>query len=374
MSARGAITLTLANVATGVLNYGFQVHAGVALDAAAFGSFSAWLAQVTLVGSIASVVQFLSLDFPVTRFDSIVRGLGVASIAAIAAQLAFAKSLGPFVLGAITVAGGVLLYAVLGQLQGRLRLGVLGAAVFAVASVRVGLSFVTTFYVAQAAAAFAGIGAVGVFAFRRGADGDTSHAAAGPAFGVRLLRSIILAFAAVVFPQLDVLVLSLREDATTLGHFARIALIARIVFFAGSTVLPVLHSYQRRAVEDDAEPPAFVLLAQRWLPGATIAGSLVLAFVADRAVLHLPAAEVPWLYLSCPSAALLLSILAQLQRVAVRGELVRAASCLAGVVLVSALASLLSIGDVTRYVLLTCAGNALVLAVSTVLASRPCRS
>jgi hypothetical protein len=374
MSARGAITLTLANVATGVLNYAFQVHAGVALDAAAFGTFSAWLAQVTLVGSIASVVQFLSLDFPVTRFDAIVRGLGVASIAAVVGQIAFGKSLDLFALGAITVGGGILLYAVLGQLQGRLRLGHLGAAVFVAAGVRVGLSFVTTFYVAQAAAAFAGIAAVGLVTFGRdGATGEARPTARAP-FGVRLFRSILLAFAAVVFPQLDVLVLSLREDAATLGHFARIALVARIVFFAGSTVLPVLHSHQLRAVEDHAEPPAFVLVAQRWLSPVTIAGSLVLAFVADRAVLHLAADQAAWLYLSCPSMAVLVSILGQLQRIAVRGEVARATSCLGGVLVASALASILSAGNVTRYVVLTCVGNALVLAVSTVLASRPCRS
>jgi hypothetical protein len=374
MSARGALALTLANVAAGVLNYLFQVRAAIALDATAFGAFSGWLAQITLIGSIACVVQFLSLDFRLTRFDALVRPVGIAAVGAVGVQVVVGGALDRVVLGALTVAGGILLYAIVGQLQGRVRLADVGAAVFVAAGARLGLSFLTTFYAAQAASAFAGVGAVGLLAFRREPERPTPPRDAGARFGVRLSRSVLLAFATVVFPQLDVLLLSLRVDATTLGLFSRYALAARIVFFAGGAVLPVLLSHQLRQAEDDTAPPAFVVFAQRWLPPAVLVGALVLAIVADAAVFRVRSAHATWLYLSCASAALLVSILAQVQRLAARAEITRAGASVAGILLASGVAAAASGGVVERYVLVACAGNALVLAVSTVLASRPCRS
>lgn len=374
MSQRAAIGLTLANVAAGVLNYLFQVHAAVALDAAAFGALSVWLAQVAFASSIASVVQFLSLDFRSDRFEQLLRPVALVSIAAIVAQVAGGRSLGTFTLGVITVAGTIVFFAVIGQLQGRLRLGDAGVAVFVASLARFVLPFgIVSFYVAQAIAAFAGVAAVGALSLRgRQARPTTSEPRSG--LGARLTRSVLLAFATVVFPQLDVLVLSWRVDETTLGLFSRLALAARIVFFAGAAVLPVLLSHHLRAAETGTEPPSFVRLAQRWLPPTAVIGSVVVAFLSNAAVLHEHGDRATWLYLACVSAALLVSILIQVQRLAARTEITRAAACIAGVLLASVLAATLFPGNVTRYVLVTCAGNALVLVVASMLASRPCRS
>lgn len=374
MSARAALGFTLANVAAGVLNYLFQVHAAVAMDATAFGALSAWLAQVTFASSIASVVQFLSLDFRVERFERLVVPIGLVSAIAVVLQLWAGRALGTFTLGAITVGGGVLLYALIGQLQSRLRLGDVGLAVFATAFARMSLSFVTSFYVAQAVAAFAGVAAVAAVSLRTRADESPAAGTTKSGFGTRLVRSVLLAFATVLFPQLDVLVLSWREDATTLGMFSRLALAARIVFFAGAAVLPVLLAHQVRAAESETEPPSFVPFAQRWLAPVAVLGSMVLAFVADRAVLHVAGDQSTWLYVSCASAALLVSILLHVQRLAARGELARAGGCIAGVLIASGLGALVSNGSVTRYVIIAGAGNVLVLALATMLASRPCRS
>lgn len=375
MTARGAVALTLANVAAGVLSYLFQVRAAVALDAAAFGAFSGWLAQVTLISSVACVVQFLSLDFVFARFEALVRPLGIAAIGVVVLHVAVGRDLGPVVLGAFTVAGTILLYAVFGQLQGRVHLGDLAATVLVTFAVRLGLSFVTTFYAAHAASSFAGIGAAGVLGFRRRAEPLASRPKARAAgLRTRLSRSVLLAFATVVFPQLDVLLLSVREDAATLGVFSRYALAARIVFFGGSAVLPVLLAHQLRQAEEDTVAPPFVTFVQRALPPATVVGGLALAFAADRAIFHVAGDHAMWLYLSCASAAFLVSILAQVQRLAARSEVLRAGACIAGILAASGLAAALSPGNIARYVLLAAAGNALVLAVSTVLASRPCRS
>ena len=64
-----------------------------------------------------------------------------------------------------------------------------------------------------------------------------------------------------VFPQLDVLVLSRIEDASTLGQFSRVALAARIVFFGGAAVLPVILPHQLRSAEAVAGAEALDRLA-----------------------------------------------------------------------------------------------------------------
>jgi hypothetical protein len=150
--------------------------------------------------------------------------------------------------------------------------------------------------------------------------------------------------------------------------------VARIVFFGGAAVLPVLLAHHVRAAEDRVEEPGFVAFAVRWLPPATIVSSLGLAFLSDRVVLHTSSDLTSWLFLSCASAALLVSILVHVQRLAARMEVVRAAACVVAVLFVSVLAAAVSQRSVTRYVLVACAGNALVLLTATMLASRPCRS
>jgi len=121
-SGRAALGLAIASVAAGLLNYLFQVHAAAVLDASAFGRLSAWLAQVTLVTAVAPVVQFVSLDWSLAdaRFARLSRGAGLVSLLALGGHALLSGA--TLLLGVASVAGAVLLYAMMGQLQRRLRL------------------------------------------------------------------------------------------------------------------------------------------------------------------------------------------------------------------------------------------------------------
>ena len=143
MTGRAALAITAASISAGVLNYLFQVHAATALDAAAFGMFSAWLARVGAIGAAATVVQFLSLDFELAdrRFRSLLRLVGGLAFAVLAVHLVFGDALSRSLLGVSVVASGIVLYAVVGQLQARLRLGLVAASLFVVTALRFAIPF-----------------------------------------------------------------------------------------------------------------------------------------------------------------------------------------------------------------------------------------
>jgi hypothetical protein len=374
--ARGgaALALTVANLAAGILNYLFLVHAAAVLDAAAFGLLSAWLARVTLLGVIATVVQFLSLDSRLDeqRWTKVLRASGAVSLLLVVVHVV-AGPRAPFaVLGASSVIGGILLYAVIGQLQARLLLGVMAASVLGMTALRFALPFAwpregraPAFYVAHAAAAFAGIATAALVVTLRRASASTA-ALAPPAADrrVRLGRPVLLAFATVLFPLLDVLVVSAAQDAATTGAFSRVGLAARIVFFGGAAALQVLLPHQLHAAATGEAMPVFVQRLERWLTPMMLGGALVLALLVHL-VLRPSGEERTWLFATCLAAALLVAILGHVNRLAARGSLRMATLCVAGVVLTSALAAALALlggpEPVTRYSLGVLAGDALVL-------------
>lgn len=378
-SGRAALALTVANFGGAALNYLFQVHAAKVLDAAAFGLLSAWLAWVTLAGLVATVVQFVSLDHRLggARWSRLVRLAGLGALAIFAAHLAAGSRAPQVVLGASAIAGGILLYALVGQLQARLELGTIAASVLVATALRFALPFAwardvraAAFYVAHAAASYAAVAAVALIVARAsprsGAhepDAETSPPPAGER--LRLWRPTLLALATVLFPIVDVLVVSSMQDAATTGLFSRLALAARVVFFCGAAALQILLPHQLRAsATGDAMPP-FVARLQAWLTPAAIGGAAVFALLLDRAILRPAGPEQTWLYASCFSSALLVALLGHINRFAARAELGAATSCVAAVVAARAAAAgaaaLADLAPVTHYVLWAVAGDALVL-------------
>lgn len=374
---RSALALAVASLAAGLLNYLFQVHGAAVLDATAFGLLSAWLAQVTLASAVTTVVQFVSLDTPLAkaRFDRLLRGAGVAALLVLAAHVAYGRRASPLALGASTFVASALLYAVVGQLQARLRLGDVAAALLATAAFRFALPFAwaadvraKSFYVSHAAAALAGVVVAAVLVTLRPLAAAEPVTAATPPErngGLRLGRPVLLAFATVIFPFVDVLAISATHDAATTGAFSRIALAARIVFFGGAAVLQILLAHHLHAAKSGDDLPAFVVRVERWATPALLAGAAVLAAVLDVAILHPSGGERVWLFASCLEAAVLVAILGHVQRLAAYGELGRAVACVAGVVVTSAIAAGLAAlggpGSVSRYALCALAGDLLVL-------------
>ena len=373
---RSAFALAVASVLAGLLNYTFQVHGAAVLDAAAFGLLSAWLAQVTLASAITTVVQYVALDAPLAadRFVRLTIPAGIASLAILVADVAFGTRLSPFVLGVSTFVSCALLYAVVGQLQARLRLAEVAAALLATGAFRFALPFAwapgeraKSFYVAHAAAGFAGVVvAAALVALRaRATAAETVGPKAKGAGGVQLGRPALLAFAAVFFPYADVLAISTTHDAATTGAFARIALAARIVTFGGAAVLQISLAHQLHAAKTGGDVPPFVALIERWTTLAFIAGAALLAALLDVAVLHPSSDERVWLFASCLEAAVLVSVLGHVQRLAAFGHLRAAVACVGGVVVASAIAAAVGApalgGSVSRYAVCALAGDVLVL-------------
>lgn len=376
---RAALALTVASFGGAAFNYLFQVHAAAVLDAAAFGELSAWLAWVTLAGLVATVVQFVSLDHRLAdaQWQLLVRGAGVVSFALVVGQLVLGARTPRVVLGGSAIAAGILLYAIVGQLQARLELGIMALSVMVSTGARFALPFAWArdarepwFYVAHAGASFAAVAAVALVAARGGGGGgerehERGREDAGASARWRLRRPILLAFATVLFPIVDVLVVSSTQDAVTTGAFSRLALAARVVFFSGTAALQILLPHQLRAATTGETPPWYVMQLQRWLTPAAIAGAAVLALLLDRVILRPQGAEQVWLWASCFSSALLVALLGHVNRFAARSELGLAAACVAGVVatrmVAAGLAGFAAHTPVTRYVLVAVAGDALVL-------------
>jgi hypothetical protein len=236
------------------------------------------------------------------------------------------------------------------------------------------------FYVAHAMTAYAGIVVAAVlFVARPTAPAAVSVAppssvpAGSEAISrkperVTLGRPVLLATATLLFPLVDVLVISTTHDAATTGAFSRVALASRIVFFGGAALLPVLLPHQLHAAKTGAPLPAFVVSLERWLTPSLVAAALALAVVSDRVVLRPSGDERAWLFATCLSAALLIALLVHVQRLAARGELRAATACVGGVVVTRALAAgfaalvgAVGYAGVTRYALVVVAGDALVL-------------
>jgi hypothetical protein len=372
---RSALALAVASLVAGLLNYAFQVHGAAVLDAAAFGLLSAWLAQVTLASAITTVVQYVSLDAPLAgaRFVRLTALGGAASLALLVGHVAFGAQLSPLVLGATTFVSSALLYAVIGQLQARLRLADVAAALLATGAFRFALPFAWApterahaFYVAHATAAFAGVVVAAALVTIRARAAAGSAAAPKGEGGLQLGRPVLLAFATVIFPFVDVLAISSTHDAATTGAFSRIALAARIVFFGGAAVLQISLAHHLHSAKTGEALPAFVVRIERWSTPALLLGAAALAAVLDVAVLHPHGQERVWLFASCLEAAVLVAVLGHVQRLAAHGALGRAVACVAGVVVTSALAAGVSVlgagqGSVSRYAVCALAGGALVL-------------
>lgn len=393
---RAALALTVANLGGAAFNYLFQVHAAKVLDAAAFGTLSAWLAWVTLAGLVATVVQFVSLDhrLPEGRWQTLVRVAGAISAVVFALHLVLGARLPQAVLGTTAIAGGILLYALIGQLQARLELGTMAVSVMVATALRFALPFAwprigraPAFYVAHAAASFAAVVAVAAIdaraARRRPAEPAEAPERPAPASAraagdrLRLRRPMLLAFATVLFPIVDVLVVSSTQDAATTGAFSRLALAARVVFFFGAAALQILLPHQLRARSTGAAMPPFVSHLERWLTPAALVGAALFALLLDRVVLRPTGPEQTWMFASCFSSALLVAVLGHVNWFAARDDLRVAAGLVGGIVmarvLAVALAASVAPGDrarVTYYVVGAVAGDVLVLLASSVAQKR----
>lgn len=381
-SGRAAVAFTVANFCGAALNYLFQVHAAAVLDSAAFGTLSAWLAVVTTFGTIVTFVQFLSLEARMddARWPPIARLAGLASLAMLVLHLVSGRAASPLALGATATVGAIALAALVGQLQSRLMLGVIAAAVVVTAGLRFTLPFAwapaeraPAFYLAHAASSYGGMTVIGLFALRGRSWNAVSESSPQPKKNddrIRVARPLLLGFATAVFPYLDILAISAVQDAATTGAFSRIALVARAIFFGGMAGLAVLLPHQLHATTRGEKMPWFAVLLERFLPAAVVAGSIPVMLVLDAGILHTSGEERTWLYASGLAAATSVAILGEVNRLAARGEVGRAATFVAltlaasFVGLSAAMFHPAGSEGVARYIAVAFVGNAVVLVVA----------
>lgn len=377
-SGRAAVAFTVASLGASALNYLFQVHAAAVLEARDLGRLSAWLAVVTVFGALVTFVQFLSLEARLddSRWTKTARLAGLVAFAVLALLLAVGSAASPAILGVTAVAGGIAAAALIGQLQARLALLVVALSVVATSALRFGLPFAwsastraPSFYLAHAAAPYAGIVAVAL-ALRP--SNAPALAAASSREGdqrapLRLARPLILGFATAVFPYVDVLAVSATQSAATTGELSRIVLVSRAIFYGGLAAFGVLFPHQLHAATRGQPMPGFAVFLERFLPAAVLAGAVPAAWVLDRAILHTRGETTTWLYGSSLAGATTIAILGEANRLAARGRLRAAAGVVVGVLSASLAGALLSTSasdanaQVSRYVAITFFVNAVVL-------------
>ncbi|MBS2019069.1 MAG: hypothetical protein JST00_39745 [Deltaproteobacteria bacterium] len=372
------MAFTVASLGASAMNYLFQVHAAAVLDAREFGLLSAWLAIVTAFGAVVTFVQFLSLEARLddARWPSVARLAGFGALVVLALHLVSGARASPAALGVTSVIGGIAAAALVGQLQARLALGIIGVAMLATTAVRFGLPFgwprdarASGFYLGHAASPYAGMVVVGIFALGRSRGGAAAarESSAEPRERVRLARPMILGLATAVFPYVDVLAVSATQDAATTGELSRIVLVSRAIFYGGLAAFGVLFPHQLHAATRGEPMPPFAVLLERLLPLAVVAGAVPAAWVLDRAVLHTHGELTTWLYASSLGGATTVAVLGEANRLAARGRLRAAAASVGGVLLASAAAAATSLGgstseeQVTRYTAVAFACNAVVL-------------
>jgi hypothetical protein len=370
--APAAYAFAAANLGVGALNYLFQVHAVAVLPPAAFGALASWLAGVTVVSSVAAVLQLLSLESSMSarRLRATSRAaVLVAALVLVVHGVAWRGSPRSW-LGALSVGGACALAVVVGQLQGRLRLGRVAAVLVVTGLARFAYPFAWpaasrehAFYIAHALACFAGLVLAGLFGAAELARGAVDPRPAGSTSsspGVR--RSILLAVAGMLLPSIDVLAVSFAHGAATTGAYSRIALVSRVVFFGGAALVQMLLPYEVRRVKAGEPLPEFAARAKRLLAPVMLALALAGSTLGELLVFRaMTGDERVWLHASCLSAGLLVVALGVVQRLATSERLRAAASCVACLAAVSGLAAVAS-SSVTRYVVAAPVGYAVVLA------------
>lgn len=370
---RGAVLLALASLMSGGLNFACQAHAAAVLDASAFGAFSAWFSRVTLFGTLATVLQFASLEVEIgpSRLTAGLRVVAVVSSTLIGLTLALRSRFDATLLGVISVGGSLCFSAVVGQLQRRLSLGAVGTATLVMSAFRFALPYLVVasargpwFFLAQALAAPVGTVILALATGLRAIGPVVPYPRGVTAVGARLVRPVVLSAGLVAFPVLDVLCVSAMCDAEEVGHFARVALASRVVVFGGAALLQALYPHELAEARTKGTAPRLLLLALRTIPLVTLGAAPLFAMIADHLVLHADGSERVWLHLTCISAGLLVVLLSKVQSLGATLRLYRMAWVVVGVIVAHGAALVLARGSIDRYVALAVMGDVGVLALT----------
>ena len=242
---RSGLFFAGSTLAAGGIHYFFQLAAAKNLTQEQFGSLSSWIAYVTVILVIGSFCQYLSNFFPLSgkRLKRTSMGLlGVISILFFAPM--FIRDEQPFyIVGLLVVFMGPIFAWLSGQVQARMLFYTLGIGAVLGALFKIGVAilpvpFMTTesqFYWAFVYG-FGPPSAFLLFRLWRVADETIEHRSIDKQRSKKewvedLTSTFVLSFLAVFIPGMDIMVMDWTQDQMTLGLFARIALIYKVIFF-----------------------------------------------------------------------------------------------------------------------------------------------
>ena len=374
----------VANALAGVLNYGFQIQAARRLGLVDFGVLSNWLANVTIMLMVASLSQMLANYFPMTkrRLTWCCNGIIAPSVCVAACLLLMSLNgtLTPQRNQLAAVFLGVAASWLGGQVQARLRFGLLGLALFVGAAVKFGTTFLafpgqtelTSYYLAiPLGLAVAAVVLGGVILLRPADDHQLASVVEQPV--ARVASAAILAVATALLPQLDIINLRLTQTDAMIGQYSRVMLFAKGIFFSAATMLQValpLHLLAQRARGE--KPQSIREERSVWRAEMSVIGicAVVAAGVTSLGpwisihFLGYPLADFQmWILLTCLIAAVQFGLLQEIQRNCAKLDWRGAILGLAGCVGIFGLNWGLGLNRVGDYLLLACIYYSVLLAV-----------
>jgi hypothetical protein len=364
-----------ANALAGVLNYGFQIQAARRLGLVDFGVLSNWLANVTIMLMVASLSQMLANYFPMSKRRLAWCSIGMigasVSVAACLLLMSLNGTLTPQLNQLAAVFIGVASSWLGGQVQARLRFGLLGLALFLGAAAKFGTTFVafpgqtelTSYYLAiplglTVAAVILG----GVILLRPAGDHHLVSVAEQPA--ARVTSAAILAVATALLPQLDIINLRLTQTDAMIGQYSRVMLFAKGIFFSAATMLQValpLHLLAQRAQGEKRQSSGderSVWRAEMAVIGICSVVAVGVTWIGPWISIHFLGFALDdfqmWILLTCLIAAVQFGLLQEIQRNCAKLDWRGAALGLGGCVGIFGLNWGLRLTRVGDYLLLAC--------------------
>ena len=365
----------LANALAGVLNYGFQIQAARRLGLIDFGVLSNWLANVTITLMVASLSQMLANYFPMSK-----RRLAWCSIGIIWTSICLAaclllmnlnETLTPQLNQLASVFMGVASGWLAGQVQERLRFGLLGLALFVGAAAKFGTTFMVfpsqselaSYYLAiPLGLAVAAVVLGGGILLRPASDHHLASVAEQPV--ARVASAAILAVATALLPQIDIINLRLTQTDAMIGQYSRVMLFAKGIFFSAATMLQValpLHLLAQRAQGEKRQSSGderSVWRAEMAVIGMCAVVAAGVTWIGPWISSHFlgfPLADFQmWILLTCLIAAVQFGLLQEIQRNCAKLDWRGATFGLAGCVGILGLNWGLRLDRVGDYLLLAC--------------------
>lgn len=339
---RSGVFFVIANVVAGLSHYAYQVFASRQLSPAEFADLNQWFATLALFFAIGAILQYLATFFPAPP-KALAAWVVFGNLLAVGSLTTwFLSDAGGTNLRAVLiVAGAAMMGWLLGQIQGRLMFFVLSIANLVIAGCKLGFLLIPLFAGSEIeryrfalfASSIPALWYITWVVFREGQKIPTPNPSAERNSPMLWLGPILLATAAALIPQMDLVLAGKIQTAEVFQEFARASLFYKGIFFFISILAQWMLPHQIRGRLKDLRPARFLLAA---LAISVIGPALCTAIspYVIRFILgwdHSP--PIMMIFLSCVNMSLLAWLLILFQEVCAKHRPQWAAVVLAGLVI-----------------------------------------